>query len=306
MADDNNQEQNQETTEVKGHVLSAEQAAEWGNDTRIIEPGVTDETGDQVRGNDAEEETKGTAVDDDETPNEEYEEPAPIVTAEDPGDFTPQDYSFEVTVYDDEGKNGKSVKINSIEQWEDLLDKDSNFGTPSAMLKAQRLATKMESNQERDHEKWQEKKESFDKQSEGQQARQDAVNNIANEITYLVSKGMLPDVAKEYRDVDWSDPEVAKQAGVKEQVALINYMRKENDTRIKAGLKPMTSVIDAYNSMQIEQRNKKATDVQKQAGEARKTAGARVAGTSPAPVSNTPKGIMVGRGGSLRDLDPGW
>lgn len=301
---------NQEQAEVKGHVLSADEVSDWGNKTTIIEPGMSDEQGNEVRTKDEPEDKEDVIEGDQEEkgqqPQEEYEEPTPQVTVEDPGVYEPKDYSFEVTVYDEEGKNGKPVKVGSIEEWEALLDKDANFGTSSALLKAQRLATKMETKQEKDQEEWQKKLDAFNEQSESLQAQQDHINNVSKEITYLVSMGKLPKVAKEYQNADWNDPEVAKQPGVKEQVALLNYMRKENDARAKAGIQPISSAVDAFNAMQLETRDKNVQDAKKKAGEARKEAGSRVAGNTPAPVSNAPKGVSVGRGGSLRDLDPGW
>lgn len=292
------------TTEQQGTPIVPPDLGDMGNVPTFIEPGMNDEQGNEVR---QELETDEPEVEEEaEAPVEEYEDYTPTPTVEDPGTYTPKDYSFEVTVYDEEGKNGKSVKVKSIEEWEELLDKDSNFGTSSALLKAQRLATKMESNLDRDESEWKKKKDAFDEQSESAQAQQDRINNIAAEINYLVGKGKLPAVDKKYANADWSDPEVAKQPGVKEQVSLLNYMRKENDARVKAGLRPIDSVLDAYNAMQLEQRDKRAQDVKKKAGVARKEAGARVAGSSPAPVSSAPKGIAVGRGGSLRDLDLGW
>lgn len=296
-----------EDNKPQGTPIVPADMADWDNKSMILESAVTDEQGNEVRkAEETEEEIEQENNDDEGQVVEEYSDPEPIVTVEDPGEYTPKDYSFEVTIYDEEGKNGKPVKIKSVEEFEDLLEKDSNFGSPSALLKAQRQATKMESNSDRDKDNWQEKRDKFDSQVESVQAQQEQINNIAAEITYLVGKGKLPEVAKKYSNADWSDPETAKQPGVKEQVELLNYMRKENDTRVKAGLKPLTSVIDAYNSMQLEQRDKRAGDVKQRASEVRKEAGARVAGNSPAPVTNAPKGVAVGRGGSLRDLDSGW
>jgi hypothetical protein len=251
-----------------------------------------------------EEEEPKTPEEENEEP-EQIEDPEPVVTVQDPGDFVPKDYSFEVTVYDDEGKNGKTVKVNSIDEWEALLDKDSNFGSSSALLKAQRLATKMESNLERDKADWEKQKSEFDSQVEKANERQQNIDGIAAEIEYLVSKGRLPAVDPEYKDADWRDPQIAKQPGVKEQVDLLNYYVKENKARRKAGLKDM-SITEAFYELREEQQSKADKEAHKAAGEARKAAGARIAGNSPVPVTTAPKGIAVGRAGTLRDLDPGW
>ncbi len=299
MEDD---KQNQ-PTEVRGHVLTADELSEWGNGAQIIEPGVKKEGGGDLRPAPADD-----VVDEDDPvePIEEYDDPTPVVTADDPGEYQPKDYSFEVTVYDEEGKNAKTVKIASLDDWDALLEKDANFGTSASLLKAQRLATKMETSQERDKSVWEEKKKTYDTQVGTQEEREAATTRTVNEITYLVSKGKLPKVSAALMAADWRDPEIAKQPGVKEQIELINYMTKENAARLRAGIQPVTSAIDAYNGMMLEQRDQKATDVKAQAAEARKVAGARVAGSSPAPVSNVPKGIAVGRGGSLRDINSGW
>lgn len=290
--DDNNTEEVVE--EKKG--LSPEQLAEWGAEGNQI-----DEKG--MFGQKVEE----PAPEPDPVPEtpEEEEEDAPEAPREnlvDPGEFKPQDYAFEVTVYDEEGKNGKPKKIKSVDEWDALLDTDPNLGSAASLLKAQRLATKMETSLERDQSDWQKKKTEFEEGTRAAEVAQEAVTQMANEITYLVSKGDLPQVAKQYQNADWSDPEVAKQDGVKEQLAVLNYMRKENAARAKANLKPMTSILDAFNAFQIEQSRKQAITNKTNAGQARKEASARVAGSTPAPVSVAPKGIMVGRGGSLRDM----
>ncbi len=122
---------------------------------------------------------------------------------------------------------------------------------------------------------------------------------MANELNYLVDKGKLPAVAKKYQNANWSDPEVAKQPGVKEQVELLNYMAKENASRRRAGLSDLTPST-ALTEMRAEAAEKALKDGGDAAGEARRAAGARVAATTPAPVSAVPKGVSVGR--NLGDL----
>lgn len=223
--------------------------------------------------------------------------------APDPGNFTPGDYSFEVVAYDAEGKSPKTHRIKSVEQWDELLDKDPNLGTAAALLKAQRAASKMETGLERDQREYDAKKAAYDGEKAQIAARQEATDTMVAEIGYLQSKGDLPEVAKKYVDADWSDPEIAKQPGVKEQLALLNYMKKENKARVAAKLKPMTSILDAFNAYQIDQARRGNVQRKQTAGVQRKAAGARVAATTPAPASGgAPAGISVGRGGSLRDL----
>lgn len=220
-------------------------------------------------------------------------------TLEDPGEYQPADYSFEVTVYDEDGKNGKQVKVSSVEQFEQLLDEEKNFGSAAALLKAQRLATKMESRAEADKAAWEKSKAEYNAQQEAVKVQNEALNQMAAELNYLVAKGKLPQVAKKYQNADWSDPEVAKQPGVKEQIELLNYMKKENLERRKAGLSDLTPST-ALTEMRAEVAERTLKETADKAGEARRAAGARVAATAPAPVNVARKGVMVGR--SFGDL----
>lgn len=300
--------------EVKGTILSPDQVTEWGNDINFIEPSVKDEQGNERRQEETDKVEENPTKDNTDDQEEEYDVPDSLTILEDPGEFVSNDYSFEVTVYDDEGKKGKTRKIGSVEEWESLLDEDPNLGTPAALLKAQRLATKMELSGERDKTEWQNKKDSFNKQNELNKSREEQITNIANEIGYLISTKKLPEISDEAARKRWQtdataadDKEFVKTSGVKEQIELLSYMRKENNARQRAGLRPLTSAIDAYNAMQLENRDKKSEDSRKRAGEARREAGSRVAGVSPSPTGvQAPRGISVGRGGSLRDLQAGW
>lgn len=301
------------TTEQQGTPIVAPTVADWGNDVRIVIPGLKDEQGNEQRPQEKEEEIVEADKDIQEEV-EEYEAPQPQVYAEDPGEFQPKDYTFEVIIYDDEGKKPKTIAIKEPADFDRLIDDDANFGAPGALLKAQRLAIKMENGLERDETDWRRQKDLYEEQAGTERQRQEQIANIGVEINYLVAKGSLPDITDPAAKRRWNedgksylDKEFIKTPGIKEQLDLLAYMRKENDARTKAGLRPLTSALDAFNAMQLEQRDRKAKDVHRQAGEARKAAGARVAGVSPAPTGiQAPKGIAVGRGGSLRDLGGGW
>lgn len=311
------QQTNNQQQEVKGHLLTDDQLSEWGNEDHLELPGLIDEKGNTRR---VGEDTKDNNEDDQEEDNSDGEDDnkdnklpdladAEATTIlEDPGDFTPEDYSFEVTVYTgEEGKEKpKTVKITSVEDAERLLEEDPNFGNAKSLLNFNRKVTHMESNLERDEREHQALKDAYDNQQEAVEKQQERVNTIANEIEYLVSKDKLPKVADKYKEADWRKPEVAKQPGVKEQLALIKYMNKENVERRKLGLSAM-GALDAYNQMQTEATESRKATNKEESAQARKTAGARVSGTTPAPVGNmnVPKGIKVGRGGSLRDLGLG-
>lgn len=293
--------------QVRGTLLTPAQVSDWGNTTRFIEPTLRNEVGEDVRTADTtEDEPDITTVDDAIEAQETIAEAEPVITAEDPGDYTPKDYSFDVTVYDTEGKNGRSVKIESPEEWDKLLESDPNLGNAAALAKGLRQAAKMEGSQERDKEDYDKRKADYDGQVEAETGRVEAINNMANEITYLVDGGDLPAVAAKYKDADWSDPEVAKQPGIKEQIALLSFMRNENTKRQKLGIKPMTSVVDAFNAFERQNSKTRTADDKRAAGEARKAAGAVVSAPSPSQNTSAPKGISVGRGGNLRDVGRGW
>lgn len=247
-----------------------------------------------------------TEEDDEDSDDDETEDTARPVdlgpSSPDPGTFQPGDYAFEVQVFDQNNSHPKVRKITSPEQWDELLESDPNLGSAAALLKAQRNATKMENNLERDKREFDAKKKTFDDEKAQIDARNAQIETYVAEIGYLQQKGDLPEVAKKYVDADWSDPEIAKQPGVKEQLALLTYMRRENQVRIKAKLKPMTSILDAFNSYQIDRARKGQATTKVTAAQARRANGARVAAVSAPPVGQAPPGIAVGRGGSLRDL----
>lgn len=222
---------------------------------------------------------------------------APQTPLEDPGEYAPADYSFEIEV------EGKKVTITTPEQAESVMDENADKFTAPELLKIIRQTSKMESKLESDKAEYDKKKTEFDEKTAENTAQQESINNIASEITYLVSKGKLPKVDPQYLNADWTDKEVAEQPGIKEQVALLNYMRDENAAREKAGLKPISSAIDAWNAWQLEEKNSDESEANKQAAAARKAAGARISGSSPNPVNIAPKGIAVGRAMDLADLE---
>jgi hypothetical protein len=236
------------------------------------------------------EEVTGDTEDTSEAPETTYSEPAPVVTTEDPGEFKPQDYSFEIDI------KGKTHKVDSAEKAAELAEEFAEDLTAKQLVSLVSKGSSIEGKQERDKDKWEAQKKEFDEQSSAQQERDQAITTMASEFDYLVNKGLLPKIANQYKNADWQDPLVSKQPGVKEQLELVNYMVKENEARNKAGLKPLTSVVDAYNAWQLDENRKKSENDDKQAGEQRKAAGARVAGVSPAAAGqvSSPKGISIG------------
>lgn len=220
---------------------------------------------------------------------DEYLEPESVVTMQDPGNFMPGDYSFEVEL------EGKKTKITTPEQAEVFMEENADKFSASQILTVIKKSQKMESSLERDKEKWESDKAKFEEQTETENQRQETVNTFAAEFQYLVGKGLLPKVSDELQNANWEDPAVAKQPGVKEQLTVLNYLVKENKVRVKAGIKPLNSIVDAYNAWKNDDGEKKAEGARKAAGEARKAAGAKVAGVSSSqPTSSVPKGIAVG------------
>lgn len=243
-----------------------------------------------------EEENVDTAV---EQQEEEIEQPE-TQYIEDPGDFQPNDYSFEVTVYDEEGNKPKTVKISSIEQWDELLESEPNLGSSLAVNKAFRQAQKMDSGIESDRKAWEEAKEEYDDAVKNQEQFEQRNTQIFNEMNYLINRGSLPKLTQEeMNNLDWNDKAVlAAHPNIKPHNDLLAFMRTENATRLKAGLAPLNSALDAYNAMQLDTRQQQEVDRKRQQGEARKAAGARVSGATTAPItSNAPKGVAVGRVG---------
>lgn len=226
---------------------------------------------------------------------EEYSEPDPIVTVEDPGEYTPKDYSFEIEI------DGKSVKVSSVEEAEQIAEDNAEKLNAKQIISLMTKASRMESKLERDKEEWQSQKDKFEDQTKLENERKETIENVANEFAYLVGEGLLPEVPDAYKDADWSDPEVAKQDGVKEQIELLNYMVKQNEKRAKSGIKPITSVVDAFNAWSADKERKAAENASKQAGEQRRAAGAKVAGVSASQQGTyVPKGIAVGDPNKLK------
>lgn len=276
-------------TEEQTQEANAAEEARWQGDFN-----EEDLTVPYKREADDDEKTPETDTDEEEVVpdnQETYSEPAPVVTIEDPGEYTPADYSFDVTL-----KDGKSVKITTPDEAEKLSEDPDNFETPKQLLDFIKKSTQMQSKLDKDHDKWQEQKNLFDTQTQTENQRQETINTMAGEFEYLVKKKLMPEIAKEDLDADWSDPEIAKKPGVKEQIELLNYMVKENEIRAKAKVKPLTSIVDAYNAWQLDTGRQKREKANKDAGEARKAASAKVAGVSPTQTGTyVPKGIAVGR-----------
>jgi len=232
----------------------------------------------------------------------EYTDPEPVVKTEDPGDFKANDYSFTVETLD-----GVKTKITTPEQAEEFADANADNLSAAQQIKLVRNTTNMDSKMSKDLEKWEAQKEKFDAESSIETERQNTISNLANEIQYMITKGILTAVADEYKDADWSDPMVAKQPGVREQIELVNYMTKENNERAKSGVRPFASMMDAYNDMEREQSKSEKAEARERSDKARKA----VASVSSAPSASSqgvkaPKGIAVGNPNVFKNNSSIW
>lgn len=299
MADD------KKPTEEQVQAANAAEEARWQDDFPDEDLAIPysnddeDEPADEDKPSDDEDESDEN---DDEDYEEDYLPPAPVSTEEDPGEFQPGDHSFVAMLAD-----GKQVTVTNPEEADRIAADPENFKTPKELMDFMTKFGKMERAIAREKEQWQDKKDKFEAGKEAEEERMKVVQNIAAEFKYLVEQGELPPVAAKYRNADWSDPEVAKQPGVKEQKELMNFMVKENEKRQKAGVRVFTSVLDAHNAFKIAQARKESNKQGKESAEARKRAGARISAPSaPGQAPYVPKGIAVGNPNVFKRGNSQW
>ena len=224
---------------------------------------------------------------------------APQVQAslvEDPGEFKPKDYAFDITLAD-----GSVIKIEKPEDIQ-KIPKEADFGTPQQFFEVQAAYNRMVGGIDADKREYEANKKAFDDQQASVQSAEDTIASWEKELTYLQGKGKLPAVPAQYANADWRDPEIAKQPGVKERVEIINYMNEENKAREAAGLPPMKSMLEAFNQMQVNAYEQRAQESQERQNTVRKQRGAMVGGASAPAPSKSNSDMIVGSGGSLRDL----
>lgn len=235
--------------------------------------------------------TEATSEDTESKVTEEIADPEPVITITDPGEYKAADYSFEVT-----DKNGKTVKIATPDDAEKFAEDDENFQTAKDLRYFLSKSQKMERDLERDYEKWDSQRQTFAQQVETEAQRRETVTSYEAEFEYLAGKGLIPKLSAELKAADWRDPEVASNDDVKVYNDILNYLVEENKIRVTARVKPLTSIIDAYNAWKLDTNRQKTEAARKAAADQRKTAGAKVAGVSPSQQgSSAPKGIAVGR-----------
>lgn len=225
-----------------------------------------------------------------------YEEPK----TEDPGDFKPGDYSFEVKTTD--GKTHKISAPEDIDSFAAKLDDDPELITASQFSIFNRKSALMEQGIASDKKEFDANKETFDKEQAVQETRESALKQWNNEINYLAKEGKLPDISEANNRADWSDPEVAKDPAVKARLDLLAWMNQENEKRMSAGLEPTKSLVDAFNNRRLEQIETKDKEQEKTDTQKRRERGSRVGGNAPYAPPPATKGSIVGTGGSLSDL----
>lgn len=231
-------------------------------------------------------------------PAPELRRPEPIP---DPGEtFAPKgDYAFDIELAD-----GTKVHVTKPEDIENL-PADADFGTPANLMKAQARLNVMTSGIETERREFEANKEKYEAQKSADADLEQRITTMTAEMSYLETKGKLPSVDPKYENADWSNPEIAKQPGVKERLELLDYRAKENQERAKLGLSPM-SVLEAHMSMQQEQADNQATDTRNKQAAQRKAKGAMVGSSNPTPATNIPDDMIVGEGGNVRDLNPAY
>lgn len=293
----------------KGKVLSADEVSNWGNDVNFIEPGTFGQRkpADDTTEDDSTDTTKEAPETTEDTDDLDQQESELLSyqdnnAPQDPGEFVPEDYSFTVALAD-----GKSVTIRSQDDIDRIAEDPDNFATPKQLMDFLRQSNKMVQAIEKDQKDWQDKKDAYDKYYESVERNTMLINNIASELDYLVSNGDLPKLTEAQKEAEWTAEYLKNNPDVKAHDDVLKFMRRENIKRAKLKLPPVTSVLDAFNSMQLNTIKTNQSQRRTDAVEQRKTMSGRIASGAPTPVqANRPKGIAVGRVGNLRNLGSNW
>lgn len=218
----------------------------------------------------------------------------------DPGDFQPEDYSFEIKTTD--GKTHKLSSPEDVDVFTATLDDNPELISASQFALLSRKAGVMEQGIASDKKAYEANKEEFDKQTALDETRESSLKQWNNEINYLDREGKLPKISDANNQADWSDAEVAKDPAVAARLELLRWMSAENEKRISAGLEPMTSLIDAYNNRRLEQIESQNDEDKKSETAERRRRGGKVGGNAPYSPEAAPKNSIQGPGGSLGDL----
>lgn len=220
--------------------------------------------------------------------------------SEDPGNFKPGDYSFEIKTAD--GKTHKLSTPEDVDAFAATLDDNPESITASQFALFNRKAVVMEQGIASDKKVYETDKGEFDKQTALTETRETQLKQWNNEINYLSTEGKLPEISVANNKADWSDPEVAKDPAVAARLDLLEWMSTENEKRMLAGLEPMTSMVDAFNNRRLEQIDSQDEEDKKSDTADRRRRGGKVGGNAPYSPEAAPKNSIVGKGGSLGDL----
>jgi hypothetical protein len=290
-----NSPETEEKDDNKAPVME-EGESEEGDDDSGDDAGDKGDLSDEQEGDEADRKTVPPEVKEEKDEAGVYKEP----TIEDPGEFKPSDYSFEVKTTD-----GKTHKIASLEDAEALaaeLDEKPELISASQFMSLNRKTAQMEIGQSNDKQKHEEAKAKFDDQQSTVKLREDTLDQWNKELIYLAKNGELPEISKEMNEADWTDPEVANDPAVKARLEIAKWMETENTKRLAVGLEPVKSMIDAHSAMQLEAMKKQGQEEVSKEKEQRQKKGGMVGGPSSHQPSNAPAGSIVGAGGSLDDV----
>lgn len=227
------------------------------------------------------------------------EEP-PTPKVEDPGEFKPGDYSFEIKTTD-----GKTVKITSqedIEEFAAKLDEKPELVSASQYTLFNRKSVSLDQGLANDKSRYEAQKAEYDKEQTLIEDNNKKIVQLNNEMNYLAKNGNLPEITDELNASDWSDPKVAEEPAVKARIEILRWMEAENAKRVEAGLERVTSAVDAYNTMQLEALKQQQSDDVSREKTARQDKGSMVGGSAPHNPANNPANSIIGLGGSLDDV----
>lgn len=242
----------------------------------------------------------------DDTPPKPEDKPAPTLPAPavtDPGEFTPNDHSYEITLTD-----GKTRKISTPEEADALaeeLDENPELVNAKLLLEFNRKSLAMDQGLQTDKKTYEDNKKAFDEDTTSRETVAKTAQQIENGVKFLETKGMLPPV-----DPAIDTPEAGKEwttthkdaTGVKERLELMKYMADNNDQRKAVGLEPTFDAVGAYYQMKTEQANEADKDADKKDADARKKKGSMVGSPAAHVQSNVAPGEIVGEGGNLNEL----
>lgn len=246
-----------------------------------------------------------------ETPPEEpiIEKPAeePVKPTEpevtDPGDFKPNDHSYEVTLTD-----GKTRKVTTPEEADALaeeLDANPELVNAKLLLELSRKSVTMEQGIAADKQKYDADKQTFEADSTSRENIARTAQQIESGVKFLETKGLIPPVDPKLDTEEngklWQTS-LKDETGIKERMELMAYMAENNKARAEVGLEPTFDAVGAYHQMKAEQAVTSANNADKKDAETRKKKGAMIGSQAAYTQSNVAPGEIVGPGGSLNEL----